>query len=230
MKHYHNTFNDRIQAKSVAQQRYAKLNKEEKRPLSEDVAKLSQGLKKDCKAAVKTFRDNPNEYNYVQVAEICGTYLAVYSCKRAGELFNTKVKNFIDAKNQQLGKQEEALKMCSESEKAMADQHLLMKIVGKRTRNNSVLIPQDMIEACDILVEERKVANICDENKYLFAIAGAKNKHLSPWPLIRKYAGKYDLKDPTTITSTKLRKNLANSMRILNLKENELDGIGNVQL
>ncbi len=221
---YEKNFTKKIGSQSVKRIHDAHLNKETKMVKTDDVVKLCQGLKEDISRFLKRFEEEPNANTYSDLSQAVMTYLMVYNRKRAGELARTKLQNFHDATRNQLGQQKEEIAKLPKVEQALAKFHLLMQIKGKKGRHVSVLIPKLCEEALVALQTGREACGVVAENPYLFPQQSG-DSHLNPWPIVRKFAMKYELDDPDSIKSTALRKHLATSVQVLNLKENEMDHV-----
>lgn len=63
------------------------------------------------------------------------------------------------------------------------------------------------------------------ENPYLFALAGSSSKWIDGPSTLRRYAKSCGAENPETITSSRLRKQIATVLQILNLSEVEMEQI-----
>ena len=221
---YKKTFTKKIGSLAVKKQYDAHLNKEQKMASDSDVKKFNNGLKDDLTSALESFKDHPNERDYFLIQKLTLVFLIVYNRKRAGEVAKCKLKNFLDSKIGDYGKQQTVIDKLSKLEQAIIDKHHLMRIVGKKGRHVSVLIPELLKDAMDILVECRDYAKIDKKNDYLFCKANMEG-YLNPWPVISSLSKKYNLDHPETIRSTNLRKHLATSLLSLNVAGNDLERI-----
>lgn len=61
------------------------------------------------------------------------------------------------------------------------------------------------------------------ENPYLFALDGTKDRWIDGAYVLRKYANSCGAQNPATITSSRLRKQIATVLQILNLNEIEME-------
>ena len=60
-------------------------------------------------------------------------------------------------------------------------------------------------KAIEVLMKHRASVGIKSENLYLFPAKKNGNKPRFPWPVIKRFAQKYKLKNPDAIRSTPLR-------------------------
>ncbi len=224
IKLYEKNWTKEIGSQTVKNLHDEHLNKEVKVIKTDDIVKFSQGLKNDILQLIGKYQDSPNNLIYYELLKAIMAYLTVYNRKRAGELARTKLKNYEDAKQAQLGQDNEVIEKLDKIEKALVSFHVLMKIKGKRGRHVSVLVPKFVEEGLDLLVEGRTAVGICESNSYLFA-KEKDDGYMNPWPIISRLAQKYDLEEPGSFKSTGLRKHLATSLQVLNLRENEMDQV-----
>ncbi len=71
----------------------------------------------------------------------------------------------------------------------------------------------------DLLLKNRKEIGIPQQNPFIFAVPGCLTC-LRPWPILAEMAKTFNCKN---LTTTKLRKYLATSVQVLDLKEQEQD-------
>lgn len=77
-----------------------------------------------------------------------------------------------------------------------------------------------------LLVDKREVVHINPRNQYFFATPNTTSlTHLCHWECLQKLAKTegLNLKNPETITNTRLRKYIATVSQVLDLQEKELD-------
>ena len=94
-------------------------------------------------------------------------------------------------------------------------------IRGKRGRGVPVLFNSDVQEHIKYLLEIRDHF-VPKDNPYLFATANC-SSHLLGYKILNKHAKLYEAKNPTSITSTRLRKHLATLSQLFNLTEGEIE-------
>ena len=137
----------------------------------------------------------------------------------------TKLKNWLDSLDQDLGHDQEELDKLTEFEQKIAHLHHLMRIASKSktSRYVPVLISKGVVfNSMTLLVELRESVGLIDPtNVYFFG--DAFDGYVKPWQTIRELAVKYGCSEPELIRGTMYRRHLATSIQVLNLKENELD-------
>lgn len=97
-----------------------------------------------------------------------------------------------------------------------------VEIRGKRGRKVPVLLTPSMQESISLLIENRSRCGIPNENPFLFARPYAMTFFRGS-DCIREFAVACGAKNPQTLTSTKLRKQIGTLSEVLNLSNTELD-------
>ncbi|KAJ8950670.1 hypothetical protein NQ314_007800 [Rhamnusium bicolor] len=94
-------------------------------------------------------------------------------------------------------------------------------IWGKRGRVVPVLFSVDVQNNIEFMLEYRS-SFVPKENLHLFAKANSKTE-ISGYKILSKYAQTCGAKNPTTITSTRLRKHLATLTQIFNMTDSDIE-------
>ncbi|KAG1927850.1 hypothetical protein F2P79_023964 [Pimephales promelas] len=97
-----------------------------------------------------------------------------------------------------------------------------IEIRGKRGRKVPVLVTPSMQESISLLIKNRSKCGVLNENPFLFARPSAMTFFRGS-DCIREFAGACNAKNPQTLTSTKLRKQIGTLSDVLNLSNTELD-------
>ncbi|XP_044765585.1 uncharacterized protein LOC123321865 [Coccinella septempunctata] len=141
--------------------------------------------------------------------------------KRVGDVQYTKV----DTYNKDF-EYNDCLDILTESEKEMTKFFKRIVTIGKGSRAVPLLFPKKIQYYIDILLQVRKETTIVPkENPYLFALAGSQSKWIDGPSTLRKYAQSCGAENPETLTSSRLRKQIATVLQILNLSEVEMEQI-----
>ncbi|KAK3108426.1 hypothetical protein FSP39_007787 [Pinctada imbricata] len=131
------------------------------------------------------------------------------------------LKAFADA-DQKSGKPDAVvLSTVNEFEKKLCESHTRIEIKGKRGRKVAVLLTKEMKESIEVLISQRKKANVSKD--LLFSKPGEAIFPYRGSDCLRKFAVEAEVQNPSAITSTKLRKQLATLAQILNLSETSQD-------
>lgn len=215
-----------------------KRNKVKLLPLTEDVASLTNVLKekgRKCANVLKEYQlgDKTDEDREVaseswrELNEVALAQIMLFNRRRQGEVSKMKVKDVKKIKEVQ--KDPSVMKCLSQLEQQLCSQLSRVEVVGKRGRTVPVLMNSEMKCWVNLLIEMRhEVALVNPENEFVFARSFYASKHhIRGSDCLRKYANLSGAKNPSSLTGTNLRKQLATLCQLLNLKENEMDMIAN---
>jgi uncharacterized membrane protein len=103
-----------------------------------------------------------------------------------------------------------------------------VEIVGKRQRNVPVILTKDVKAAINTLNKRRTKGEVCESNKYVFAVNDGRSENLLRGPdAMRKICKKLNLKEPELIKSSNLRKYVATVSQIVDMNESEMEWLAN---
>ncbi|KAJ8913930.1 hypothetical protein NQ315_005728 [Exocentrus adspersus] len=125
-----------------------------------------------------------------------------------------------------LNRKQEFLESLSESEKLLSQSFRQVVTGGKGTRPVAILFPKKIQEYIDVMLSVRQ-KYIPDTNEYLFANSNTENRWLSGYHVLRKLADKCGVNNKELLTSTRLRKQIATVLQILNVNEKEMEQFAN---
>ena len=212
----------KVSSRARKSKKRKRLNKVSALPRDDDIKKLSNGLKNNVVDLLDELKTSgANEKVGKELIGVCLVYFILFNRKRTGEVMWILRKNFEDAKKSDLKQEPEVFNLFSKLEKRQANRHLCMKIIGKKYKAVPTLVPNVIQDALTFIHDNRSAINIPEENEALFPNPGTLG-HVDPYPLVRKYANKFDLTDPGSITSTKLRHQFTTQMQLVNSTPNEL--------
>ena len=223
---YNRDYSVEIRSRALKNKNDAHAEKPLKMPNNSDIMKFYQGLRSEIMNLFEKMSEKYDNELYRPLLKAVLVYLVSYNRRRAGEFARTKLTDFFKAKNNFYGKHEELLANLDQIERSMSDYHMILKLIGKRGRHVSALVPKWIQPILDFLVSKRALANVPDENPYLFPTMST-NNYIKPYADFCRYSEKFDLEDPESIRSTKLRKAFATSLQVLNLEKFELEKVAN---
>lgn len=195
-----------------------KYNKPTMLPPTEDVAKLNNYLDKRSKSSVAALTEERTQQNYSMLAQTTLVKIILFNRRRSGEVSKMKVKNFVERDRTQT---DEAIALTA-YEKKLCNHFERAELVGKKSRKVAVLLTPDMTNALNLMLEVRQECGVPAENDYLFAIPKCLT-YYHGHKYIKRDSNHCGAKKPELLRSTKLRKSMATTSQILNLKHNELD-------
>jgi len=138
----------------------------------------------------------------------------------------TTIADYVNAKKKQYGKSQSLTKDLSQYEQALLEKNMLMKIISKNSKVVSVIVPQVLTQALDLLIGYRYIADLDEKNEFLFGADNATG-FVTPGPLFRQFSEKYGLKQPLLMRGTNLREHLATTMHAFSTSEHDLERIAN---
>ncbi|XP_070401383.1 uncharacterized protein [Nothobranchius furzeri] len=217
-KLYQSKWSEYISCSALTTMSDLNYNNAVKLPLTQDVAKLHKYLDKLTESAIKDLKADANATNYSILAKTTLTKIILFNRRRVGEVSKMKLTNFMDrnrsSTQEKMGLSEYEQKLCSYFER--------VELKGKRGRKVAVLLTPEMTRAVELMVTKRKECGIPDDNTYLFAVPKCLTYYRGH-DALRTLSEQCGAKKPEYLRSTQLRKEIATTSQILNLKDNELD-------
>lgn len=140
--------------------------------------------------------------------------------KRIGEVQFLKLKIYTnDISSQQ---QKEFLESLSDNEKILTHNFKRVVTGGKGSKPIAILFPKKIQLLIDIMLSVRgKCVPEC--NEYLFANPRTENRWLSGYHVLRKLAERSGVNNKELFTSTRLRKQIATVLQVMNVTESEME-------
>lgn len=222
---YENEWTESVSSHAHSTLNEKKYNKHLIIPLVEDVKKLSNFLHQqayELRAEIEVGKSDL----YPELAQVCLAQVILFNRRRSGEAERMTVSAYNDALKGSGETDPIILSTLNEFEKTLCKSNLRVEINGKRGRKVPVLFTEEMKKSIDILLEAREEAGVTQP--YLFSRPGI-SKPYRGTDCIRKFCNLAQLQNPSAITSTKLRKQLATLAQILNLSETSQDILATFQ-
>ncbi|XP_026106347.1 uncharacterized protein LOC113078238 [Carassius auratus] len=174
----------------------------------------------ECGAGLKQLKENVNGAEWKILAETLLCQIILFNRRREGEASKLLLASYVNRNVKPPN--EDVVKSLTKLERELCNELTRLEIRGKRGKKVPVLLTKDMLESMDLLNESRSTVGIDEANPYVFARLGALT-HIRGSDCLRKFSKTCGAKDPRSLTSTKLRKQIATLSQIMNLKNNELD-------
>ncbi|XP_050957643.1 uncharacterized protein LOC127158626, partial [Labeo rohita] len=195
-----------------------KYNKPTKLPLTEDIMKLNKHLDEKAKSATAALEKAATPQNYSNVARTTLTKIVLFNRRRVGEVSKMKLKNFLERDcsitQKEMNLSEYEQKLCMYFER--------VELKGKRGRKVAVLLTPEMTKSLNLMIMKREQCGVPNKNEYLFAIPHCLTCYRGH-QCLRKFADECGAQKPDFLRSTQLRKEIATTSQMLNLKNNEMD-------
>ncbi|XP_035984611.1 uncharacterized protein LOC118558233 isoform X1 [Fundulus heteroclitus] len=215
-----NKWDEWVSSHALRNLRESKWNKPLLIPYCEDVVRLHNHIDTERPKYRSNLETAPNKRNWLNLAKLTLCEVIVFNRRREGEVSKMSLNDFM-LRNTFASNPDLDLAL-TDMEKKLCKYFERVEIKGKRDRKVPVLLSPDMVSSIQMLVRYRRQCDVPDENVYLFGRPEAES-HLRGSDAIRAIACECGVKDPQTLTSTRLRKQMATMSQVLNLKENEED-------
>ncbi|CAH0563123.1 unnamed protein product [Brassicogethes aeneus] len=145
-----------------------------------------------------------------------------YAVTRVGDVQYIKVDSYTQITTGV--NQEECLNALSEQEKLLSKHFKRIITIGKGSK--SILFPTNVQKYVDALLFGRENNQLVPkENPFLFALIGSKDKWIDGSSVLRKYALSSGATHSKTLTSSRLRKQIATVLQVINLNETEKEQV-----
>lgn len=197
-----------------------KWNKPSLIPLAEDLALLKTYLISSSDTLMKKLHeDSRDTKSFKELQELTYVQLILLNRRRVGELQRMTVSTYVDNINNQCSGEFD--NCISESEKILMNSFKRVVIRGKRGRCVPVLFTEHMVKCTNLLIKLRSHF-VQTDNVHLFANLKSINS-ISGSQVIYKIVRDAGVKNPSAMTSTKLRKHLATMSQVINLSPQDLE-------
>ncbi|XP_056014596.1 uncharacterized protein LOC125676308 isoform X1 [Ostrea edulis] len=223
---YENEWTESVSSHAHSTLNEKKYNKQLFIPLVEDVKKLNDFLVQRAHELCSEVEFRKVDL-YPELAQVCLAQVILFNRRRSGEAERMTVAAYCDALKGSGKPDPVIMSTLNEFEKILCKSHIRVEIKGKRGRKVPVLFTADMKKSIDILLKTRQEA--CVTQPYLFARPGMTTKPYRGTDCMRKFCNLAELRNPSAINSTKLRKQLATLAQVLNLSETSQDILATFQ-
>lgn len=189
-------------------------------PYCEDVVRLHNHSDAERPRCQSNLEAEPNKRNWLSLAKLTPCEVIVFNRRREGEVSKMSLNDFM-LRNTFASNPDLYLAL-TKVEKKLCKYFERVEIRGKRDKKVPILLSPDMVSSIQMLVNYRRKCDVPDDNHYLFGRPEAES-YLRGSDAIRAMACECGAKDPQTLTSTRLRKQIATMSQVLNLRDNEED-------
>ncbi|CAH0555073.1 unnamed protein product [Brassicogethes aeneus] len=173
------------------------------------------------KAANDLTNDNLNIKAFKKLTETVLSLTISLNRKRIGDVQYTKIKSYTDIPTER-----QDFDSLTETEKQISKNFKRIVSIGKGSKPVPILFPQKIQEFIDLLLLVRKKTNnVPKENPYLFALVGSSSRWIDGYSTLQRYAHLCGAEHPETITSSRLRKQVATVLQILSLNDVEMEQV-----
>lgn len=194
-------------------------------PLTEDIRCFNGHITQIASESYEKLKNNEDvSTNYRLLAESTLCLVLVFNRKRIGEI------QFLDIQTYERSSlninQEECFSSLSDLEKSMSKFFKRVVVLGKGSKPVPILFTKQMQTYIEMLLKIRKEHNIVPKtNKYIFALPESPNRWIPASVVLRKFSKECGAKSPELLTSTKLRKQIATILQLMNFQDDEMEQI-----
>lgn len=191
-------------------------------PLTSDITKLKDYCVNEINKLVSQINSEPTAERYLMLAKLTLSRLITFNARRGGEPSKLKVTSWQGIRDGSCIHKEE-LEVMSNEEKTLAERLRLGYVVGKGHKKVPVIFPEETVNAINILLQHRESFITNKSNPYIFARLYKESLlYLRGSDCVREVCEKADLQQGSLLTATQMRKYLATTLQLLDMKESEL--------
>ncbi|XP_052812935.1 uncharacterized protein LOC128240355 isoform X3 [Mya arenaria] len=199
------------------------MNKRCELPSTEDLVSLKKYLVEEIQ--IKMENPAPTYPEYVYITHLLIARIALFNKRRVNEVSELKVSDFQKRiRGDELDTNTEIYNSLAVSEKALLKRMELLEVRGKSTRGLRkvfVILSTDMVEGLSHLLMVRAQAGVPSTNTFLFS--RCTDSPQDGCEALRVVTSKcHNLAFPERVRTTKLRKYLATTTQIMDMRDDEL--------
>lgn len=193
-------------------------------PTTSDIIRFRTHLYNTANSAVKKLQNYPDDISsFKELSEAVLTLAILHNRKRQGDVQYLRFEDYD--RNMTTTQQDEILQSLSDAEKILTKLVKRVTTEGKGEKSVPLLIPTDLQNFIRTMRSVRSNF-VGDNNKYVFALAMKdRNRFIDGGYAMHKFANRCGAEHPETLTPTRLRKQIATVLQVLNLSENEKEQI-----
>lgn len=194
-------------------------------PVTSDVIKFREYAVRNAEQSMNKLHQNMyDKVSFRTLTEASLALTILINRKRVGDVQYIKTKSYIE--NTCSPNQEEILQALTDSEKLLTQHFKRIITIGKGSKSIPILFPKNVQTYIEALLSFRKKNMLVpEENPFLFAAIETKEKWVNGSTVLRKYASMCGAENPTTLTSSRLRKQIATVLQVINLSEAEMEQV-----
>ncbi|XP_070576782.1 uncharacterized protein [Ptychodera flava] len=224
---YNSEWNNEVSAAALTTLKEARCIKDAVFRSSEDVQKLTEYLSEEMtyykdKLAEAHVDDNTSSIKELwgKLCQVTLTSVIIFNRRRSGEVSKLLLDTFRNRDNSPPNA--DVLASLSSTEVELLKYFTVIETRGKQGSKVPILLSPKLCDVMELLLKKRESAGI-EENPYFFANPnGARRSYYRGTDTLRACAVQANVSNPESLQSTCIRKLVATTCQILNLKDNEL--------
>ncbi|KAK5647980.1 hypothetical protein RI129_002872 [Pyrocoelia pectoralis] len=201
-------------------------------PLTEDIQKFKVYVCNAAENAVAKLSSIENgdsqlmeiRKQYRILSESILALTVLFNRKRIGEVQYLTTETYNS--NTTTAKSNDFLESLTPLEKALSNNFKRVVVGGKGSKPVPILFSKKLQKLIEVLLTTRSSFRIVPTaNPYLFANPGSENRWMSGSNVLRKLALKSGAKNPELLTSTRFRKQIATTLQLMTMEDNEMEQV-----
>ncbi|CAG9814234.1 unnamed protein product [Phaedon cochleariae] len=194
-------------------------------PITSDVIKFREYVVSTAEQSIDLLKENANDLkSFKTLTETILVLTVLLNRKRVGDVQYITLDSYKECTNSR--NQEECINVLSESEKLLSAHFKRIVSIGKGSKSIPILFPKNVQTYIEVLLSSREQNQLVpNENPFLFALIGSKDKWMDGSSVLRKYSVLCGAENPKTLTSSRLRKQIATVLQVINLNETEKEQV-----
>ncbi|CAH1114940.1 unnamed protein product [Psylliodes chrysocephalus] len=190
-------------------------------PVTEDVVLFNNHCYKIADESANHLQNNLENIDaFKTLSETILALTISLNRKRVGDVQYIKLESYQSTTQKTV----DCLGVLTECEKALTSHFKRIITIGKGSKPVPILFPKKIQGYIEVMLKCRNSTTfIPKENPFLFALVGSISRWIDASRVLKKYAISSGAKNPETITSSRLRKQIATFLQILSLSEAEME-------
>ena len=203
-----------------------KRNAESQLPDNEDIEKLTEHLERIAKEDYLKLSEGFCLETWKRLLKSTLSLVHTFTRRRAGETERMEINDFLTYKLQN-----NLIENPTEEEKMILESHIRFEVRGKKDRIVPVILHRNHVDYINLILKYRDEAGVPCDNSYIFGLPSAEGlvekKHERACATLRQFRTQVDVKEPSKLRGTNLRKHMATECRKLNYNDNQRKDLAN---
>lgn len=185
-------------------------------PSMDDVQKLIDFIQNTTTVSYEKLKEKFDLDTYKTLSKCLLLRLWIFNRRRVGEVDVLRLNNWLKAKD--IDENSDQFRSLSTTEQSFASSFKRLSVKSKLRRPAALLVAKKDLECFNLIISLRDMAKISKDNVYLFATY---DRYIEGTSVMSEFAKKCGAQNWKLLTGTRLRKQLAASLRHLNLTDED---------
>nr|CAI5845355.1 unnamed protein product [Callosobruchus analis] len=194
-------------------------------PLTKDLQQFQKFVMDEANKVTESIKPNERlDVNFRKLTECVMALTLLINRKRIGEVQYLKLKTYSN--HEEINYAEEFLESLTENENMLAKHFKRVVTGGKGSKSVAILFPKRIQYFIDVLLTVRSRC-VPTSNEYLLANPKTMNRWISGYHTLKKLSSLSGVKNQSLFTSTRLKKQIATVLQVMNVNETEIEQFAN---